>query len=388
MKTKINYHIYRMRLLCQGIILFSLTGISSCKGPSANTPPEGPVPVSVYRVKEEKPLYFDLYPGNILALNEVRLMSEVSGYITGIYFKEGQQIKKGQKLYEIEPEKYAASYQQALANYKIAQSNLEKAAKDEERYTALGKLDAIARQRVEYAHTDFKNAKQQVSASKAEMVKAETDLHHSIITAPFDGTIGISLVKMGTLATAGQTQLNTLSSNNPMAVDFVISEKEIGKFQNLKEQIASDKDSTFTITLPDGHIYEHAGHIEFFDRNVDPQTGTLRIRLQFPNLENKLKPGMSCNVRVLNRIERNSILIPLKSVTEQMGEFFVYVVKKDTARQNKVILGHSVKDSVIVKSGLYPGEQIVVEGLQKLHDGSPVTTKIPLSGIHKQASYK
>jgi membrane fusion protein (multidrug efflux system) len=360
----------------------------SCKSPAPNNQAGGPVPVNLYEVRQEKAVYFDLYPGNILSLNEVHLKSEVNGYITGIFFKEGQQIRKGQKLYEIEPEKYSASYKQAIANMKIAKANLEKAAKDEKRYTALGKMDAIARQRVDYAKTDLKNAQEQVIASKAEVVKALTDLQHSTIIAPFDGTIGISLVKMGTLATAGQTDLNTISSNDPMAVDFVVSEKEIGRFLDLKKSNSLLQDSIFTISLPDDSIYGYPGKIEFFDRAVDPLTGTLRIRLQFSNPDSKLKSGMSCNVRVLNKSGRNAVLIPGKAITELMGEFFVYLVQNDTARQRKVIPGQAVRDKVIIASGLQPGEKIVVEGIQKLHDGSPVQTGAPAPDSQKQAANK
>jgi membrane fusion protein (multidrug efflux system) len=162
-----------------------------------------------------------------------------------------------------------------------------------------------------------------------------------------------------------------------MAVDFVISEKEIRRFQDLKNQAYHPNDSIFTITLPDGSLYEHPGQIAFFDKGVDPQTGTLRIRLQFPNPEFKLKTGMSCEVKVKNQLEKNVLLVPSKAVTEQMGDFFVYVVKQDTARQHKVTLGHPVKDQVIVLSGLNTAEKIVTEGIQKLHDGSAVTTGTP-----------
>jgi membrane fusion protein (multidrug efflux system) len=372
-KKKLICNTTKIKSAWAAAIIFCTIALFSCKKTAPKNPEEGPIPVNLFQVKEETPAYFDLYPGNILALNEVHLMSEVGGFITGIFFIQGQQVKKGQKLYEIEPERYNANYRQALANLKIAKSNFEKAAKDEERYTALGRMDAIAKQRVDYAHTDYKNAKQQVTSAQAEVVKASTDLQHSVIHAPFDGTIGISLVKTGTLASPGQTDLNTISSNDPMAVDFVISEKEIGRFQDIKNRLKNSSDSTFTIVLPNNKIYKYPGEIAFFDRGVDPQTGTLRIRLQFPNPDYELKPGMSCNVRVRNIIEKKSVIIPSKAVTEQMGEFFVYVVEKDTARQHKIVLGNAVKDSVIVSFGLHAGERIVIDGIQKLHDGSVVT---------------
>ncbi|MFL5729216.1 MAG: efflux RND transporter periplasmic adaptor subunit, partial [Cytophagaceae bacterium] len=193
----------------------------------------------------------------------------------------------------------------------------------------------------------------------------------------FDGTIGISSVKMGTFLTAGQTILNTISSDDPMSVDFVINEKEITRFMQLKEHKITKGDSLFTILLPDKSVYPYPGEIELFDRAVDPQTGTLRVRLRFPNPKRMLKAGMSAEVRVLNTTGREVVQIPYKAVTEQMGEFFVYVVERDTARQHKIMLGPPIGTNVIVFTGLNEGEKIVVEGIQKLKEGSPVQVGAP-----------
>jgi len=343
----------------------------------------GPIPVNLYEVKQEQAVYDDLYPGNIVALNEVELRSEVNGFITGIFFQEGQPVRKGQKLYEIEHSKFNAAYTQAEANLQIAKANYEKAKSDADRYNKLGEQGMATKQRVEYSETDLQNAKNQVASAEAEVVRASTDLRHAIIIAPFDGTIGISMVKMGAFITAGQTQLNTISSDDPIAVDFVINEKEISRFMALKQQKSNTTDSLFTITLPDKSIYPFPGSIELFDRAVDPQTGTLKIRLKFPNTKRSIRAGMSCNVRVLNRNPDKLTLIPYKSVTEQMGEFFVYVVEKDTAKQHKVLLGAPVNDKIIILNGLNPGEQIVVDGVQKLKNGSAVQLAPPVDPTKK-----
>jgi len=215
------------------------------------------------------------------------------------------------------------------------------------------------------------------------VLRAGTDLRHATIIAPFDGTIGISLVKRGTFVTAGQTQLNTISSNDPMAVDFVISEKEISRFLSFQEEKLSKTDSLFTIQLPDKSIYKYPGHISFLDRGVDPQTGTLKVRLLFPNPKKELRDGMSCNIRVLNRNTSKVPMVPFKAVVEQMGEYFVYVVDKDTARQHKVTIGPEVGSNVIVFKGLNPGEQVVIEGVQKLKDGAAVQTAPPAAAEAK-----
>lgn len=347
--------------------------VTACQGPApTQNTRSAAVPVNVYQVNQEAASYLELYPGTLVAQNEVQIRSEVNGYITGIFFEEGEMVRKGQKLYEIERSKYAAAYQQAAANVSIAQTNLKKARQDAQRYTRLNEANAVAKQRYDYAMTDLENAKQQVSLADAQRVSTETDLKHAVITAPFAGTIGVSLVKSGTFITAGQTQLNTISSDDPMAVDFTMSEKEMGRFIAWRAQPASPKDSLFTMLLPDNIIYPLPGQIQLVDRAVDPQTGTIRVRLTFPNAQRRLKAGMSCNLRVRNNAGQQELLAPFKSVTEQMGEYFVYVVEGDTAQQRSVELGTRIGGKIIVRSGLRPGENIVVEGIQKLREGTAV----------------
>lgn len=359
-------------LVCVAFAKFSCT---------APPPPMqgGPVPVNLDTVEMQSAVYHDQYPGNIIALNEVELRSEVNGFITDIYFQEGSYVQKGQKLYEIEQSKFAAAYSQAEANVKIAKSNLEKAKQDAGRYNRLGDQGMATKQRVEYAETDLENANAQVAAAEATLSRAAVDLKHATITAPFEGIIGISLVKRGAYITAGQTLLNTVSSVNPIAVDFVIGEKEIGRFMALKEK-KQLQDSLFTLSLPDKSTYAIPGLIAFFDRAVDPQTATLKVRLQFANPKQTLKPGMSCNVQVLNKNADKQPVIPYKAVTEQMGEFFVYVVERDSAWQHKVVLGTAIKDKVVIKEGLKPGERFVVDGVQKLRNATPITVGIPTPG--------
>lgn len=351
--------------------------LCSCQGPKQQVKRGRSVAVTIYEVQKEKAVYYDQYPASVVALEEVQIRTEVSGYLTGIFFKEGKRVTKGQKLYEIEQSKFAATYEQAKATLEIAKEDLERTKKDAERYTVLGREDAIAKQRVDYALTDYKNAQQRVVSARADLDRAKTDLQHSVIYAPFTGTIGISSVKPGTFVSAGQTILNTISADNPIGVDFEISEKEIPRLTRLKNEDNNPADSVFTILLPDKSLYAHPGQIELFDRAVDPLTGTLKIRLKFPNPQDILKPGMSCDLRILHKTKGKVLQIPYQSVTEQMSEFFVYRVEKDTAFQQKVSLGQNIGKNVIVEEGLQPGEQIVLDGIQKLRDKTPVTIAMP-----------
>lgn len=358
-----------------GAALLLSAGLFSCGGKSGKpaNPVAAPVPVTITEVQLQPALYYDEYPGNINALNEVELRGQVNGYVTGMFFKEGDRVHKGQKLYEIDRSKYQAGYSQAQAGLRVAQANQSKAQKDLDRYVYLDKQDAVAKQVLDHAATDVENAKSQVASAQADLVKAQTDLNYAVITAPFDGTIGLSQVKLGALVTAGQTLLNTISNDDPVAVDFVVNEKEVARFQGYQNGTAKAVDSLFTITLPDKTLYPAIGKIYVIDRAVDPQTGTIKIRLMFPNQQHALKAGMSCIVRVHNEESTPQLVIPFKAVTEQMGEYFVFVVNGDKVAEQKITMGAVMGDKVIVKEGLKEGDKIVVDGIQKLHDGSAVS---------------
>jgi len=355
--------------------IFLLAACSSPKAPEQKAPP--PAQVTVYQVKKETAVYFDNYPATINPLNQVELKAQVTGYITGVYFTDGQHVNKGQKLYEIDRQQYQANYDQAVANLNVVKANLAKTQQDADRYTDLLKQDAIAKQKVDYALADLQSAKMQVAAAQANVSRLSNDLRFSTIYAPFDGTIGISQAKTGTLVTANQNVLNTVSSDNPMAVDISVDQKEIPRFTSLNQHPAPVKDSIFTLLLPDNTVYAKTGYISLLDRAVDPQTGTLKTRLVFPN-NGQLKAGMNTNVRVKNNHTGQFILAPYKSVLEQMGEYFVFVVNDSSkVSQRKIILGTRINEKVIVKDGLQEGDKVVSEGVQKLKDGTAVTTTPP-----------
>jgi RND family efflux transporter MFP subunit len=361
------------------IVYFSLTaGLLSCGGNASNKKNEiSAIPVTVTSVSLTKAIFYNSYPANIVALKEVELRGQVSGYLTGIYFTEGTKVHSGEKLYEIDRRKYQAAYEEAQSNVKIAEANLEKVQRDADRYTDLAKQDAVAKQLFDNAMTDLKNAKQQVDAANSELTRAKTDYEYSLIKAPFDGTIGFSSVKLGALITPGQTLLNTISSDDPMGVDFEINETELRRFQELENALISKNDTTFRIALPDNSIYPNSGKISVIDRAVDPQTGSIRVRITVPNHERILKPGMSCKVLVMNENAGQQIVIPFQAVLEQLGEYFVFVVKDKKANQVKITLGPRVFSNVIVLKGLEGGETIVVDGIQKLIDGSEISIAPP-----------
>jgi membrane fusion protein (multidrug efflux system) len=366
-----------------GIILTIVTLLASCAAKNPNQGPPPPVSVNVVPVQEGKAVYFDEYPATVTPLNQVDIRPQVSGYITGIFFKDGQHVNKGEKLYTIDQQQYEGMYQQAVANLNVAKANLAKAQQDADRYTDLSKQDAIARQTLDHAMADLDAAKMQVEAAKANVSSVQTSLRYSVIYAPFSGTIGISQVKMGAAVSPGQTLLNTISSDDPMAVDIAINQVEIPRFSEFLQKGTPSKDSVFTLTMPDRTIYKIPGTLYLLDRTVDPQTGTIKARLVFQNPGKLLKPGITTNIRVKNNSGNNSLLIPYRSVVEQLGEYFVFVVSNNKAFQHKVILGTRINERIIVKSGLNPGDMVVTDGVQKLRDSASVQLGPPKAAAGK-----
>lgn len=358
-------------IVCIWIIAFNiLPGCGEKKQLQQGPPP--PVSVTVSEVESINAAYYDEYPGTVIALKQTDLRAQVTGYVTGIYFKDGSRVSEGQKLYSIDQQLYNANLEQALANLQVQETNLIKAQKDADRYHELEKNDAIAKQQVDYAEAALETARKQVKAAEANVNAVRANVNFATIKAPFTGTIGISQVRIGTSVVAGQTVLNTISTDDPVAVDFNVDQKEVYRFARLQQSGRNANDSTFSIAFGND-IYPNFGTISVIDRAVDQQTGTIKVRLEFPNKQGTLKPGMNTTVRVLNNAAEKSVIIPYKAVTEQLGEFFVYVVGDSSkVSRRRLDLGKQIGTGIIVKEGLKEGEKIVVQGVQNLRQGSVI----------------
>ena len=331
------------------------------------------VSVTVEEVRVTDAAYHDEYPGTVVALDVVELRPQVSGFITGVHFKDGARVRKGQLLYTVDSQLYTANYDQAVAALKVQEANLSRAQKDADRYHVLEKNDAVAKQLVDNADAALEVAQKQVEAAKAAIKGVQTNVRYTKVVAPFDGTIGISLVKKGAAVTAGQTVLNTVSTDGQLAVDFNVDQKEIFRFTQFLQNGKNLNDSTFTLAFG-ADVYPYSGKLSFLDRAVDPQTGTIKTRLVFPNPKNLLRSGMSGTVRVLNSSSK-AIVVPYKAVTEQLGEYFVYVPGDSSkVSQRHVKLGKVLGTRVIVTEGLKENEKLVVEGVQNLREGVVIKT--------------
>ncbi|WP_312135324.1 efflux RND transporter periplasmic adaptor subunit [Sphingobacterium sp.] len=367
MKTN---HILTTLLLGTGLFLQSCGNKEAGKqgaGPGMQAPA---TPVTTATVGKEVVTGIRSYPSNVVPLQETEIRAEVSGYITNIYVADGAYVSKGQRLYEIDRVRYAAAVDQARANMEIAKANLARVEKDLQRYEKLADQDAIAKQTLDYAYTDVNNQKAQVQAAQAALTTARTNLQRSVIVAPFSGNIGISQVRTGALVSAGTTLLNTVSSTNPIAVEFQINEKEIPEFTGLQTGKSSTK---INLTLPDGSTYGSLGRISTIDRAVDPQTGTLKVRASFDNPANTLRAGLNLTLNVESTTAHEEMVIPYRAIFEQLGTFSVYAVSdSSTVDLKQVSLGQKLGDKVVITNGLQVGERIVVDGVAALKQGAKI----------------
>ncbi len=325
--------------------------------------------VAVQEVAVTDAVYYDEYPATVTALNQVELRPQVSGFITGVHFADGSRVRKGQLLYSVDQQLYSANYQQAVANLQVVEANLNKAKKDAARYHELDKADAVAKQLVDNADASVEVAQRQAAAARANIRAVQTSVRYTKVYAPFTGVIGISNVKTGAAVTAGQTVLNTVSTDSELAVDFNIEQQNIYRFSSMLSQKSKAADSTFLLAF-NGELYPYPGKLVLIDRAVNPQTGTIKARLSFPNKDNLLKAGMTGNVRIRNSGTQQSVVIPFKAVVEQLGEYFVYVPGDSSkVSQRKIVLGKQIGSNVIIKEGLSAGDRIVTEGVQNLREG-------------------
>ncbi len=358
--------------IVSAVLAFSLAACGGKKDDKQQAPPP-PTAVSAVKAEKGNATYYDQFPATVTALLEVEIQPQVAGNITGIFFQDGQQVRKGQKLYTIDPQQYRASYDQAVANLNVQKANLNRAQKDANRYNTLASQDAVAKQLVDNANATLDAAKMQVEASQAAIEQVATNLKYTTIYAPLDGTIGISQVRLGAAVAPGSTPLNTISSDNPISADLQVDASEIPRFVKLQNQKNVGRDSTLVLMMPDGTNYKYPGSVRIIDRAVDPQTGTLRVRIAFPNPDKELKVGINANVRVKNSTGQPQLLIPYQAVTEQMSEYFVFVVGDSSkVTQKKVTLGARINDKVIVKDGIKEGDVVVTEGTQKVREGAKV----------------
>jgi membrane fusion protein (multidrug efflux system) len=304
---------------------------------------------------------------------EVEIRARVEGFLDRVAFEEGRPVKKGQLLYEIDPKPYQAALDRAKGNLATAQAALAKAKNDVARYKPLVDKNAISKQEYETSVSMEEASVAQVEAAKAAVQSAELDLSYTKITSPIDGLAGKTEVKAGALVGRGQsTLLTTLSTIEPIYARFSLSERDY--LTIVRKYKPGEKQGTpFEMILSDGSLHPHKGKFVFIERLVDPTTGSIMVEVSFPNPEQIIRPGQFARVRVPIDVVENALLVPQRAVTELQATWSVAVVRDDNkVEMRPVKTGIRFGNLWQIESGLTPGDKVVVEGVQKVRNGSAV----------------
>lgn len=322
-------------------------------------------------ITRDTPIVYD-YTGFVEATQETELKAQVSGQITGKYFKGGDTVTAGQALYSIDGRTYQANVLNAQAGLANARAALANAAIDAERYSKLYAQNAISKQALDNAIMQRDQARAAVNANEAILQNAQIDLSETNVKAPFGGRVDTNSLEIGNYVVAGQTVLTKLSNTDPVFIQFSISEPEYLTLAATNTEGGAALDN-LTAVLSDGSTYDLKGSVTEVNRGINDATGTLAIKATFDNPNRKLLPGMFAHVQAQGGVRENALLIPQRSVTELLYKNFVYIVGNDNKiTMKEVTLGPKVGRLVMVNSGLNGDETLVVEGTAKVKQGALV----------------
>lgn len=354
--------------------------IISC-GKKETAPPPLPKVKTVDVWQTNVPVPVD-FVGQTYGYKDIPIRARVDGFLTGMFFKEGTLVKKGQLLYTIDPEQLKAVEAEKLSGLSEAQTRLVKAESDLKRIRPLAEINAVSQRDLDAAVAEFDAAKARVAAEEAQVQYARINLGYTRISSPIDGIIGMTKAKPGEYVGKNPNPivLNEVSSIDTILVNFSISEGEFLNLSRMRQaklsdttKGASDKKAQISLVLSDGSLFNHPGKFNFADRQVDPETGTILFQASFPNPDKLLRPGQFARIKIVLEEVEGGLLIPQRCVKELQGIHQVYAINANNEVELKnVKLGIKVGGMWMVEAGLNAGETIVFEGLNLVRPGMKV----------------
>ena len=312
--------------------------------------------------------------GNVNAV----IRPQVTGYLIKQNYREGDLVKKGQLLFEIDPRTFEAAFDEAKGVRAQKMARFETTSANLARIKPLAAKNAVSQKDLDDATGAYQSAKAELEAADANLKTAKLNLGFTKITSPVTGIAGIAKAQIGDLLSPNsQTELTTVSSVDPIKVYFNLSEREYLKLANAA--IASGKKTEnlpLELILVDGSTYPQQGKVAVFNRQADPTTGTFKVAALFPNPNNLLRPGQFGRVRATMSIAKGALLVPQRAVTEMQGKYLVAVVGADNKVDVRPVrVGDRVGTEWLVSEGLKPGEKVIAEGTQKVRPGMTVEAK-------------
>ncbi|MFA5417538.1 MAG: efflux RND transporter periplasmic adaptor subunit [Bacteroidales bacterium] len=343
--------------------------------------------IQVVEVTQSSVPIYSEFVGQSYGLYDIPIRARVEGWLSGIHFEEGSRVVKGQYLYSIEGETYEADVAAKMSNVAEAETELVKAQSDLSRIKPLAEMNAVSKSDLDAAEAAAGAAKATVDAAKANLESSKIQLSYAKVYSPISGVIGQTKAKVGEFVGRDPNPviLNTVSTIDTIRVVFFITEDQYlmfakGYIERYRNTLITDdqkvKKKDLELILSNGTVFPEKGWIDFFDREVDPTTGSMLIQASFPNPERILRPGQFAKVRALLNQVPDAMMIPQRCIMELQGQYNVFVVdSSNVIRSKQVVVGPTIGDQWMVMSGLKVGEKVVYEGLQSVKIGMTVNPK-------------
>jgi len=349
---------------------------AGCEKPAVPPPPP-PMPVSVIHTQQTDVALGNEWVGTLDGNVNAQIQPQVSGYLIQQNYREGSSVTKGQVLFEIDPRPFqavvdqaAAQLEQAKAAYGLTQTNVN-------RDTPLAAAHAIAQSQLDTEKAQMAQAEANVKSAEASLNTAQLNLGFTKVRSLIGGVAGQATTQVGNLVSQ-QSVLTSVSQLNPIRVYFSLSDKEylglIGRLKHGGDDLLKSADAVpLTLQLGDGSIFPYKGRIVFVDRQMNQQTGAIRVAATLPNPGNVLRPGQFGRVSASTEVAHNVILVPQAAVTDFQGQKQIFTVGAgNTVHVVNVTVGAESGSSIVILSGLSPGMDIIVDNLQKLREGAAV----------------
>lgn len=368
--------LFRRQVLMTTLVL-SLFVITACDRSVAQMAPAAiPVEVGVVTLSTQDVTLHTELPGRIVAYQTAEIRPQVGGIILKRQFTEGGTVNAGDALYQIDPASFAASVQNAKAGVAKAEADLQLASAKASRYQQLMKQRLVSQQDLDEMQANYQQRKADVAAAKAQLSSAQIQLDYSSIKAPISGQISKSSVTAGALVNAGQTTaLATIAQLDPIYVEVTQSSAELLKLKkSLADGVLGQGSTKVSLTLEDGSPYTLPGQLQFTEVTVDASTGSVVLRAEFANPQQLLLPGMYVRATLESAIKSAAVLAPQRGISRNTkGEATALVANPAGIAELRLVHAtRTIGDQWLIESGLTAGEQLIVEGLQKVRPGSPV----------------
>ena len=370
---------------CAMVLSALALGGAGCSRPPPQAAPPGPAEVGVVTVAPQPVTLTTELPGRVSAFRLAEVRARVSGIVLKRVFTEGSDVKQGQLLFQIDPAPYRVALDGAAAQLARAEARLTSARLTVRRTAELLAGDATSQQSYDDAQAALQAAEADTAAARSAVDAARINLGYTVVTAPVTGRIGRSEVTEGAYVQAATaTRLAVVQQLNPVYVDVTQSSAELLRLRrdidSGKLQSAAAGKAEVALVAEDGHKYGLLGTLQFADVSVDPGTGSVALRILFPNPRAELLPGMYVRARVAEGFREKALLVPQQAVSRNSkGQPTALVAKDGQVELRVLVTERALGDAWLVTDGIQPGEQVIVDGLQRVRPGMPVRA-VPMAG--------